>query len=93
MHTVDGAQASESIPYAIYVAKSDDTTMTKFVGTGTLNVQDMGVRLYGHAEVDGATVNVQVSRRQDGVYDGVTGDIHSEGFKADGTITLKNGAA
>lgn len=88
-HTVDGdSSAVEDLPYSIYTKK--DNGLTKFTGEGTLTVNGMGVRMYTHAEVDGTTVNVNVDKRADGAYQGVANDIYSEGFKADGAMTLNN---
>lgn len=88
-HTVDGDNnAVEDLPYTIYVRKMDG--LTKFTGDGTLTVNGMGVRMYGHAEVNGATLNVNVDKRVDGTYKGETNDIYSEGFKADGAMEFTN---
>lgn len=88
-HTIGGnPNAVEDLPYSIYVKKENG--LTKFTGDGTLTVNGMGVRMYTHAEINGATLNVNVAKRVDGTYQGEANDIYSEGFKADGAMTFTN---
>lgn len=76
--------AGEVLPATVAVTGSD--TALQITGGGTLNVNgNGGVRGNGNAVVNGATVNVNVAKRDDN-------NLYSDGFKLEGTLALANGA-